>query len=397
MLNQTILIMNKIKFFALAISLLFQIDSIAQTLNYGDEIHLQNGWNNYDGGYLDTRGYDRDYEKTGNHLCVSTATTNARAKGTGTWKVLSAKGKANGTPVLIGDEIHLQNAWDNYTGGFLDTRGYQKDFAKTGNHLCVSTSTVKNRANGSGTWKIISYTGKANGTPVTQNLEIHLQNGWENYIGGFLDTRGYQKDYAKTQNLLCVSTATEKNRQNSGSGVWKVQIIGTSKNTSIEKPKASVELPSKFKVLAFSVHEGKADKDPYWFALNSNDSRGRILSQAKLGSNAKWMEIQSIDLGNNTYAFKVTNAGDDMYLTARDNKEVHVEKAAGGTIPEGAKFKSVSPLTSAPGANELNFRSFQSVKFANHYLRHSGFVMFVNTSNGTELFKQDASWLIQKM
>lgn len=389
--------MNKIKFFALAVfSLLFQIDAIAQTLNYGDEIHLQNGWNNYSGGYLDTRGYQKDFEKTGNHLCVSTATTNARAKGSGTWKVLSAKGKAIGTPVLIGDEIHLQNAWENYNGGFLDTRGFQKDFAKTGNHLCVSTATVNKRDGGSGTWKILSATGKANGTAVTQNLEVHLQNGWNNYSGGFLDTRGFQKDFAKTGNHLCVSTATA-NKRDGGSGTWKVQIIGASKNTPVEKTKASVELPSKFKVLAYSVGEGKGDKDAYWFALNNNDSRGRILSQAKLGSNAKWMEIQRIDLGNNIYAFKVTNAGDDMYLTARDNKEVHVEKAPGGNIPEGAKFKSVSPLTSAPGANDLNFRSFQSVKFANHYLRHAGFAMFVHTSNGTELFKQDASWLIEKM
>ncbi|MCF8244251.1 MAG: AbfB domain-containing protein [Saprospiraceae bacterium] len=160
---------------------------------------------------------------------------------------------------------------------------------------------------------------------------------------------------------------------------------------------ASVELPSKFKVLAYSVGEGKSDKDAYWFALNNGDSRGRILSQAKLGSSAKWMEIQSIDLGGDIYAFKVTNAGADMYLTARDNKEVHLEKASGGKVPEGAKFKSVSPLTSAPGAKERNFRSFQSVKFADHYLRHSGFAMFVHTSNGSELFKQDASWLIEKM
>jgi hypothetical protein len=48
-------------------------------------------------------------------------------------------------------------------------------------------------------------------------------------------------------------------------------------------------------VLAYSISEGKGDKDAYWFGLNNNDSRGRILSQAKLGSNAKWMEIQSIE------------------------------------------------------------------------------------------------------
>ena len=64
--------------------------------------------------------------------------------------------------------------------------------------------------------------------------EIHLQNGWNNYSGGFLDTRGYQRDYAKTENHLCVSTANEKNRQNSGSGVWKVQIAGKSSSNSGE-------------------------------------------------------------------------------------------------------------------------------------------------------------------
>jgi len=169
------------------------------------------------------------------------------------------------------------------------------------------------------------------------------------------------------------------------------------KLTMIEKPDVSVELPTKFKILAFSISEGQGDKDSYFFALNNNDSRGYILSQTKLGSSAKWMEIQRVDLGNDIYAFKVTNAGSDMYLTARDNQEVHVDKATGGTVPEGAKFKSVTPLTSASGANERNFRSFQSVKFANHYLRHSGFAMFVHTSDNSELFKQDASWLIEKM
>gem|GEM_PF-916125 len=177
---------------------------------------------------------------------------------------------------------------------------------------------------------------------------------------------------------------------------WRIEE-GFAKATSTGASSAAVALPDKFKVLAFSISEGKGDKDSYWFATNNNDSRGRILSQAKLGSNAKWMEIQRVELGNDIYAFKVTNAGADMYLTARDNKEVHVEKATGGNVPDGAKFKSVKPLTSAPGANERNFRSFQSVKFANHYLRHSGFAMFVHDSNGSELFKQDASWLIEKM
>ena len=221
---------NLIFAFLALFTLFFGIqNSYSQTLNYGDEIHLQNGWENYSGGFLDTRGSQADFEKTENLLCVSTASENKREGGSsGTWKVLSATGKAIGTPVLLGDEIHLQNGWENYTGGFLDTRGSQADFEKTGNLYCVSTAIDKKRDGGStGTWKVLSATGKANGTPVTQNSEVHLQNGYNNYSGGFLDTRGYQEEFEKTGNLLCVSTAIDKKRGGESSGTWKVQIKAT--------------------------------------------------------------------------------------------------------------------------------------------------------------------------
>lgn len=190
-------------------------------LSYGDVIHLQNGWNNYGGGYLDTRGYQKHFEKTGNFLCVSTSTASNRDIGSGKWKVMSATGKANGSPVLVGDVVHLFNQW-NGNGGYLDTRGYQRDFEKTGNHLCVSTATAANRDSGSGTWKISSAKGVAAGTAVGDGSEIHLQNGWNNFQGGYLDTRGYQRDFEKTGNHLCTSTATSANRD-SGSGTWKVK------------------------------------------------------------------------------------------------------------------------------------------------------------------------------
>lgn len=178
----------------------------------------------------------------------------------------------------------------------------------------------------------------------------------------------------------------------------EVEVFGQiSKTQAAVTPEASTVLPDKFKVHAFSVHEGKQEKDDYWFALNANNSRGVILNGGKLVNGAKWMEIQRVDLGNNMIAFKIENAGTDMYLIAKDNKEVHVEKAVGGKVPDGAKFKTVVPLTSAKGANENNYRSFESIKFPNHFLRHQGYILFVHTNNNTELFKQDASWLIQKM
>ena len=207
--------------FLIAVLLFTTIAQAQNTpLNYGDVVILQNGWNNYAGGYLDTRGYEKDYAKTGNFLCVSTATVSNRDLKSGSWKIMSATGKAVGSPVLVSDDVYLLNQW-NGNGGYLDTRGYQKDFEKTGNFLCVSTATASNREQGSGTWKIISANGSAAGTAVTENSEIHLQNGWNKFGGGYLDTRGYQKDYAKTGNLLCVSTATTSKRDGK-SGTWKI-------------------------------------------------------------------------------------------------------------------------------------------------------------------------------
>lgn len=65
------------------------------------------------------------------------------------------------------------------------------------NCLCVSTAESNNRDGGSGTWKIMSVSGSPVGTPLAENSEIHLLNGWGNYVGGFLDTRGYQRDYPR--------------------------------------------------------------------------------------------------------------------------------------------------------------------------------------------------------
>ena len=85
--------------------------------------------------------------------------------------MLSASGKANGTPVLVGDNIHLQNLYGG-DGGYLDTNGAGCER----NKYCVSTAKTPNRANvNTGTWKILS-SNKQNGTSVLVNDDIYLQN-----------------------------------------------------------------------------------------------------------------------------------------------------------------------------------------------------------------------------
>ncbi|MCC5628815.1 hypothetical protein LC613_12230 [Nostoc sphaeroides CHAB 2801] len=77
-------------------------------LIYGGTYLVQNGYNNWEGGYLDTNGIDCE----GNLLCVSTAGSSDRANvQTRTWKIVSATGKQNGTAVLVNDEIYSQNLY----------------------------------------------------------------------------------------------------------------------------------------------------------------------------------------------------------------------------------------------------------------------------------------------
>ncbi|WP_244190280.1 hypothetical protein [Streptomyces hygroscopicus] len=100
---------------------------MANELKYGDQIHLQNAYNNWAGGYLDTNGHSTD---SGAKYGVSTAESSARGEGTGTWEILSATGKAAGTTVASGDLIYLRNLYGG-DGGYLDTNGHASSDQKT--------------------------------------------------------------------------------------------------------------------------------------------------------------------------------------------------------------------------------------------------------------------------
>lgn len=174
------------------------------TLTYGTLYRIQNGYGGWKGGYLDTRGEGCE----DNYLCVSTATSFDRDNGSGTWQILSATGKAEGEPVLANDLIYLLNKYQD-DGGYLDTRGEGCE----SNLLCVSTAKTSNRDQGSGTWRIIT---DSPGGKVQEDELVHLLNGYADFTGGFLDTRGSGCE----SNLLCVSTSATWNRD-SGSTHWR--------------------------------------------------------------------------------------------------------------------------------------------------------------------------------
>jgi hypothetical protein len=190
----------------------------ASAVVYGSSYHLQNGYANNGGGYLDTR----DAGCNGNTLCVSTATSSNRDTGSGSWIVLSADGKLPGTQVKAGDHVYLANKYPYISGtgngllpsqfgGYLDTDGA----GCQGDQLCVSTAASSNRDSGSGMWTV-GY--GSPGTVVTEGVAITLFNQWKGN-GGYLDTR----DAGCQGNELCVSTSTSADRD-SGSGSWTLTL-----------------------------------------------------------------------------------------------------------------------------------------------------------------------------
>jgi hypothetical protein len=175
-------------------------------LRYGQTYSLRNGHAAWQGGFLDTRSTGCE----GNRFCVSTATTPNRDGASGTWKLLSATGKAVGTPVSHGDDVYLLNMYQNGFGGYLDAAYMGCE----GNSFCVSTSGSENRDQRSGTWKILSDSGTSG--PIMEAQSVHLRNGFANFVGGYLDT----KQSGCEGNLLCVSTSSGWNRNNEPTNSW---------------------------------------------------------------------------------------------------------------------------------------------------------------------------------
>ena len=119
-----------------------------EPLKYGQYVHIQNAYADW-ASYLDTCG---GASCGGNRYNVSTSVSPDRASGTGTWEIISASGKAGGSPVLVGDSLHLKNKYG--TGSYLDTCG---GASCGGNKYNVSTSSSPDRVSGSGTgtWRFV--------------------------------------------------------------------------------------------------------------------------------------------------------------------------------------------------------------------------------------------------
>jgi len=196
----------------------------ADDLVYGRVYHLQNGYSGWSGGWLDADGAGCQ----SNVYCVSTALSFYRADGTGSWVIKSATGKADGTPVHGNDEVYLVNQYGSKT--YLDVRGA----GCQGNLLCVSTASTSDRDKHSGSWRIIKSDKSTGPIPAASAFPedptvstVRLQNGYDNWKGGYLDVRGG----GCQGNHLCVSTSSTYDRDK-GSTTWRFWGSGLRKSVA---------------------------------------------------------------------------------------------------------------------------------------------------------------------
>ncbi len=99
---------------------------------------------------------------------------------------------ADGNLIKIGSIVHLRNQFSD-EAGYLDAWGLVKnksEFSIVPTELMfVSTHPNPNRENGSGSWEIVSATGKKDGEPLVYGDKIHLRNMYPD--AGYLDNCGW--------------------------------------------------------------------------------------------------------------------------------------------------------------------------------------------------------------
>jgi DNA-binding winged helix-turn-helix (wHTH) protein len=176
----------------------------SQQINIGSIIHLQNRYPN-DGSYLDAWGAvwsKPEFNQVPTETSfVSTHDDPNRENGSGSWEIVSASGKENGEPLVVGDRIHLRNMYPN--AGYLDACGWVEHLRVFENYSdqsgAVFTTRSPNRDNGTGVW-IVRSAAEEDGTPVLEGDSIAIESTYfindqgKNRISGFLNVAGKVKD-----------------------------------------------------------------------------------------------------------------------------------------------------------------------------------------------------------
>lgn len=161
-------------------------------------------------------------------LYANNSNTNARNVGLNDNKKESVRNiPANANIIRIGSIVHLQNRYPN-DGSYLDAWGEvwsKPEFKQVPTEtMFVSTHNNPNRDNGSGSWEIVSASGKDKGEPLAVGDRIHLKNMYPN--AGYLDACGWTEHLSVFNQFLdqtgAVFTTKSPNRDN-GTGIWIIR------------------------------------------------------------------------------------------------------------------------------------------------------------------------------
>jgi DNA-binding winged helix-turn-helix (wHTH) protein len=139
--------------------------------------------------------------------------------------------------ITIGSVVHLQNRYPN-DGSYLDAWGAvwsKPEFKQVPTEtMFISTHNNPNRDNGSGSWEIVSASGKNSGEPLVVGDRIHLKNMYPN--AGYLDACGWTEHLPVLDKFLdqtgAVFTTRSPDRDN-GTGIWIVRSATEEDGTSV--------------------------------------------------------------------------------------------------------------------------------------------------------------------
>jgi DNA-binding winged helix-turn-helix (wHTH) protein len=139
--------------------------------------------------------------------------------------------------INIGSIVHLQNRYPN-DGSYLDAWGAvwsKSEFRQVPTEtMFVSTHNNPDRENGSGSWEIVSASGKGNGESLAVGDRIHLKNMYPN--GGYLDACGWVEHLRVFEKFSdqsgAVFTTKSPNRDN-GTGIWIVRSATETDGTPV--------------------------------------------------------------------------------------------------------------------------------------------------------------------
>jgi len=149
------------------------------------------------GGYLDIQGGIAErtditwsFENPDLRTFVFTHGSPNRSPGSGSWRIRSAQGDSDGTPLKVGDAIHLLSM--HAGAGYLDSFEWVRNLAFFAGYPMtngVFTASAARRGGGpTGTWTILADKGDTGDQQIYEGDAIYLRNGFPG--AGFLRIYG---------------------------------------------------------------------------------------------------------------------------------------------------------------------------------------------------------------